>query len=143
MRHPDVWVFTDDIYNKLAYDGFRPATILEVEPRLRDRTVTVKYVPDLNRRLTLVDIRLTGTDKLPIEEIKPVLKSQEASLIGIIPYLGYGRGYTSAELLDEDRTTIQTLMRELGYRRHGDGWAAPAGAQGIELARRARVESAA
>jgi len=41
MRHPDVWVFTDDIYEKLAYDGFRPATILEVEPRLRDRTVTM------------------------------------------------------------------------------------------------------
>ncbi|MEI8342539.1 MAG: aminotransferase class I/II-fold pyridoxal phosphate-dependent enzyme, partial [Verrucomicrobiota bacterium] len=32
---------TDDIYNKLAYDGFRPATVLEVEPRLRDRTVTM------------------------------------------------------------------------------------------------------
>ena len=41
VRHPDVWVFTDDIYGKLAYDGFRPATVLEVEPRLRDRTVTM------------------------------------------------------------------------------------------------------
>ena len=36
LRHPDVWVFTDDIYEKLAYDGFRPATIVEVEPRLRE-----------------------------------------------------------------------------------------------------------
>ncbi len=41
LRHPDVWVFTDDIYDKLAYDGFRPATIVEVEPRLRDRTLTM------------------------------------------------------------------------------------------------------
>ncbi|MBV8456776.1 MAG: pyridoxal phosphate-dependent aminotransferase [Acetobacteraceae bacterium] len=41
MRHPNVWVFTDDIYEKLAYDGFRPATVLEVEPRLRERTVTM------------------------------------------------------------------------------------------------------
>ena len=41
MRHPDVWVFTDDIYGKLAYDGFRPATVVEVEPRLRDRTLTM------------------------------------------------------------------------------------------------------
>jgi aspartate aminotransferase len=41
LRHPDVWVFTDDIYEKLAYDGFRPATILEVEPRLRERTITM------------------------------------------------------------------------------------------------------
>src|SRR6202042_2059296 len=41
MRHPNVWIFTDDIYEKLAYDGFRPATILEVEPRLRSRTLTM------------------------------------------------------------------------------------------------------
>jgi len=41
LRHPHVWVFTDDIYEKLVYDGFRPATILEVEPSLRERTVTM------------------------------------------------------------------------------------------------------
>jgi aspartate aminotransferase len=41
LRHPDVWVFTDDIYEKLAYDGFKPATIVEVEPRLKDRTLTM------------------------------------------------------------------------------------------------------
>jgi aspartate aminotransferase len=41
LRHPDVWVFTDDIYEKLAYDGFRPATVVQVEPRLRERTVTM------------------------------------------------------------------------------------------------------
>ncbi len=41
LRHPDVWIMTDDIYEKLAYDGFKPATILQVEPRLRDRTLTL------------------------------------------------------------------------------------------------------
>ncbi len=41
LRHPDVWVFTDDIYEKLAYDGFRPATVVEVEPKLRSRTLTM------------------------------------------------------------------------------------------------------
>ena len=41
LRHPDVWILTDDIYEKLVYDGFKPATILEVEPRLRDRTLTL------------------------------------------------------------------------------------------------------
>jgi aspartate aminotransferase len=41
LRHPDIWVFTDDIYEKLTYDGFQPATIVQVEPRLRDRTVTM------------------------------------------------------------------------------------------------------
>jgi aspartate aminotransferase len=41
LRHPDVWVFTDDIYEKLAYDGFVPATVVQVEPKLRDRTITM------------------------------------------------------------------------------------------------------
>ena len=44
LRHPHVWVLTDDIYEKLAYDGFRPATIVEVEPRLRERTLTMNGV---------------------------------------------------------------------------------------------------
>ncbi len=41
LRHPHVWVFTDDIYEKLTYDGFVPSTIVQVEPRLRDRTITM------------------------------------------------------------------------------------------------------
>ena len=41
LRHPDVWVFTDDIYDKLTYDGFEVATVVQVEPRLRERTVTM------------------------------------------------------------------------------------------------------
>jgi outer membrane protein insertion porin family len=83
---------------------------------LASRTVEVKYNVDLNRRLKLVDIRLEGTDELPIEEIRTVLDSQEASALGFIPLFGYGRGYTSAEILEDDRARIQSLMRELGYR---------------------------
>lgn len=41
LRHPQVWVFTDDIYEKLTYDGFEPATVVQVEPRLRERTITM------------------------------------------------------------------------------------------------------
>src|SRR5215204_1134675 len=83
---------------------------------LMNRTVEVKYQANLNRRLRLVDIRIEGTDKLPIEEIRTVLESQEISALSLIPFLGYGRGYTSNELLKEDAATIRSLMRELGYR---------------------------
>ncbi len=41
LKHPHVWVFTDDIYEKLVYDGFKPATIVQVEPALRARTITM------------------------------------------------------------------------------------------------------
>jgi aspartate aminotransferase len=41
LRHPDVWIMTDDIYEHLIYDDFAFATIAEVEPRLFDRVLTV------------------------------------------------------------------------------------------------------
>ncbi len=44
LRHPNVWVLTDDIYEKLTYDGFKPATMAAVEPRLKSRTLTMNGV---------------------------------------------------------------------------------------------------
>ncbi|MEP1355189.1 MAG: pyridoxal phosphate-dependent aminotransferase [Tateyamaria sp.] len=44
MRHPHVWVMTDDMYEHLAYDGFQFCTPAEVEPGLYDRTLTVNGV---------------------------------------------------------------------------------------------------
>jgi aspartate aminotransferase len=41
LEHPDVWILTDDIYEHLTYDGFEFCTIAEVEPRLKNRVVTV------------------------------------------------------------------------------------------------------
>ena len=41
MRHPHVWVMTDDMYEHLVYDGFEFCTIAAVEPGLKDRTLTV------------------------------------------------------------------------------------------------------
>jgi aspartate aminotransferase len=44
MRHPDVWVLTDDMYEHLVYDDFEFTTVVQVEPRLYDRTLTVNGV---------------------------------------------------------------------------------------------------
>lgn len=44
MRHPHVWVMTDDMYEHLAYDGFKFATPAQVEPGLYDRTLTCNGV---------------------------------------------------------------------------------------------------
>jgi aspartate aminotransferase len=44
LRHPHVWVLTDDIYDKLVYGSFKAATIVAVEPKLKDRTLTVHGV---------------------------------------------------------------------------------------------------
>jgi aspartate aminotransferase len=44
LRHPHVHILTDDIYEVLVYDGGRFATIAEVEPALRERTLTMNGV---------------------------------------------------------------------------------------------------
>ncbi|MEO0390923.1 MAG: pyridoxal phosphate-dependent aminotransferase [Pseudomonadota bacterium] len=44
LRHPHVWVMTDDMYEHLAYDDFRFCTPAEVAPQLYDRTLTVNGV---------------------------------------------------------------------------------------------------
>lgn len=44
LKHPQVWVLTDDMYEHLVYGGFEFSTIAEVEPRLYERTVTMNGV---------------------------------------------------------------------------------------------------
>ncbi len=44
MRHPHVWIMSDDMYEHLSYDGFEFCTPAQVEPALYDRTLTVNGV---------------------------------------------------------------------------------------------------
>ncbi len=44
MKHPHVWVMSDDIYEHLVYDDFEFVTPAQVEPGLFDRTLTVNGV---------------------------------------------------------------------------------------------------
>jgi aspartate aminotransferase len=44
FEHPHVWVMCDDIYEQISYAPFEFATIAAVEPRLRERTLTVNGV---------------------------------------------------------------------------------------------------
>lgn len=44
LKHPQVWVMTDDMYEHLVYDDFDFKTIAQVEPQLKDRTLTINGV---------------------------------------------------------------------------------------------------
>ncbi|MBO9455414.1 pyridoxal phosphate-dependent aminotransferase [Paracoccus sp. R12_1] len=44
LRHPDVWILSDDIYEHLVFDGFEFVTPAQVEPRLKDRVLTMNGV---------------------------------------------------------------------------------------------------
>ena len=44
LKHPHVWVLTDDMYEHLVYDDFAFTTIAQVEPKLYERTLTMNGV---------------------------------------------------------------------------------------------------
>ncbi|MCL6645456.1 MAG: pyridoxal phosphate-dependent aminotransferase [Dehalococcoidia bacterium] len=44
LKHPHVWVLSDDIYEHLVYDDFRFSTPAQVEPQLYERTLTLNGV---------------------------------------------------------------------------------------------------
>jgi aspartate aminotransferase len=44
LKHPHVWIMSDDMYEHLRFDGQPNPTIAAVEPRLRDRTLTISGV---------------------------------------------------------------------------------------------------
>ena len=44
MKHPQVWVMSDDMYEHLVFDDFEFCTPVEVEPGLYDRTLTCNGV---------------------------------------------------------------------------------------------------
>jgi aspartate aminotransferase len=44
VKHPHVWIMSDDMYEHLVYDGFKFCTPAQVEPRLYDRTLTMNGV---------------------------------------------------------------------------------------------------
>ena len=75
MRHPHVWVLTDDIYDSLVYDGFKAGTVVAVEPRLKDRTLTVHGV---SKSYAMTGWRI-GFAGGPVQLIKAMDKLQSQS----------------------------------------------------------------
>lgn len=84
---------------------------------LSGSTVNIVYDIERGRRFKLTDIRITGTDQLTLDDVEDDLRTQKANALGFIPLLGYGRGYTSRERLEEDRRLIRARLVDLGYRR--------------------------
>lgn len=75
MRHPHVWVMTDDMYEHLAFDGFEFCTPAEVEPKLYDRTLTINGV---SKAYAMTGWRI-GYAAGPVELIGAMRKVQSQS----------------------------------------------------------------
>ena len=75
LRHPHVWVLTDDMYEHLTYDNFVFATAAQVEPKLYGRTLTLNGV---SKAYSMTGWRI-GYAGGPTELIKAMAKLQSQS----------------------------------------------------------------
>ncbi|HWI82944.1 pyridoxal phosphate-dependent aminotransferase [Ramlibacter sp.] len=75
LRHPQVWVMSDDIYEHILYDGRRFCTIAQVEPALKERTLTINGV---SKAYAMTGWRI-GYGGAPAALIKAMVKLQSQS----------------------------------------------------------------
>jgi aspartate aminotransferase len=75
LRHPDVWVLSDDMYEHVIYDDFRFTTIAQIEPRLYGRTLTLN---GLSKAYCMTGWRL-GYGGAPTELVKAMAALQSQS----------------------------------------------------------------
>ncbi|HEX8116394.1 MAG TPA: POTRA domain-containing protein, partial [Pyrinomonadaceae bacterium] len=94
---------------------FDPCELLNPD-ELANSNVTITYQVERGRRFKLTEMRIEGTDKLSIADVSDDLRTQTANVFGIVPLLGYGRGYTSEDALERDRRLIEARIRDMGYR---------------------------
>ena len=78
LHHPRVWVLTDDIYEHIVFDGRQAATIAAVEPRLKDRVLTVNGV---SKTYAMTGFRI-GYGAGPKALLQEMLKVQSQSTSG-------------------------------------------------------------
>ena len=75
VKHEQVWILTDDMYEHLVYDDFEFATPAQVEPKLYDRTLTMNGV---SKAYAMTGWRI-GYCAGPVELIKAMTKVQSQS----------------------------------------------------------------
>ena len=75
LKHPHVYIMTDDMYEHLVYDGFEFCTPAQVEPKLYERTLTINGV---SKSYSMTGWRI-GYAGGPKEIIKAMAKIQSQS----------------------------------------------------------------
>ena len=75
VRHPHVWVLSDDIYEHILFDGREFCTMAQVAPELKERTLTVNGV---SKAYAMTGWRI-GYCVGPLELIKAITKLQSQS----------------------------------------------------------------
>ena len=75
LKHPDVWVLTDDIYDRIVFSNFKVSTFVKAEPSLKSRVLTVN---GCSKTYAMTGWRL-GYATGPAELIRAMVKLQGQS----------------------------------------------------------------
>lgn len=109
LKHPHVWLMSDDIYEHIIYDDFQFVTPVQVEPRLKDRALVINGV---SKSHAMTGWRL-GFGAGPEELIRAmaVIQSQATSCPSSISQAA------AIEALDGDETFLSTRAASFQERR--------------------------
>ena len=106
MRHPHVWIMSDDMYEHLVFDDFEFTTPAQVEPGLYDRTLTCNGV---SKAYAMTGWRI-GYAAGPVALIKAMamIQSQSTSNPSSVSQYAALEGLTGPQdFLGENRTLFQ------------------------------------
>jgi aspartate aminotransferase len=109
LKHPQVWIMSDDMYEHLVYDGFEHVTMAAVEPRLRDRTLTISGV---SKTYAMTGWRI-GFSAGPKDLIKAMVTVQGHATAGIS---AVGQA-AAAAALDGPQDEVPTRVEAYRHRR--------------------------
>ena len=111
LRHPHVWVMTDDMYEHLVYDGFEFCTIAQVEPRLKDRVLTVNGVSK-TYAMTGWRVGFCGGPK-PLVAAMVNMQSQISSGISTVGQAAAAAALDGPQELVKERAAIYRQRRDM------------------------------
>lgn len=114
LQHPQLWIVADDIYETLLFDGRRFATPAQVEPRLRERVITVNGVSK-GHAMTGWRIGFAGGPKEVIAAVRKVM-SQATGCPPSISQAAAVAALTGPQGVLAERRAIYQTRRDLMVR---------------------------
>lgn len=109
VKHENVWIMSDDIYEHLVYDNFKFATIAQIEPKLKSRTLTINGVSKAYS-MTGWRIGYAGGDKKLLKAMNN-LQSQSTSNPSSVSQAA------AVEALNGDQTFLSEWRADFAKRR--------------------------
>lgn len=106
MRHPHVWVLSDDIYEHLVFDDFEFVTPAQVEPGLKVRTLTVNGVSK-SYAMTGWRIGYAAGPEVLIKAMAKVQSQSTSNPCSVAQYAALAALNGPQDYIDESRAVFQ------------------------------------